>query len=147
MTTKPISAEEFYKRKYPRTLGICNVCSRPHYKGEHDLTYCIDWKPLIDSKFICVFAESFRSASQESQGRRLMHCPVDSPGVTHYEDEDCKEAGCVPVQESESRVKELEAMMKEVLQACLCDGDRQLKVRRRARAMLRLSGEPEKERA
>jgi hypothetical protein len=93
------------------------------------------------------FAESFRSASQESQGRRLMHCPVDSPGVTHYEDEDCKEAGCVPVQESESRVKELEAMMKEVLQACLCDGDRQLKVRRRARAMLRLSGEPEKERA
>jgi hypothetical protein len=31
--------------------------------------------------------------------RRLMHCPGDSPSVTHYEDTDCAEAGCVPVGE------------------------------------------------
>jgi hypothetical protein len=37
-------------------------------------------------------------------GRRLMHCPDDSPGVTHHEGPECADVGCTPL-EGETNVQ------------------------------------------
>ena len=45
-------------------------------------------------------AEAYAAHLRSSSGdvaERLMHCPGDSPGVTHHEGPDCAKTGCTPV--------------------------------------------------